>query len=669
MAAAKPIVLIAGASSSGVYLASNLSTKYDVRLHNSGSDFRNDGVTNNLSLKAEGVPDASSIVAISTAPHPPALSQPWLNMYKLSDYADSFTSQSTNPIGAPHTVYVPKNYGGSEETDSGERIMPSQEIIAEYQSSLGTSAYSQILYNLNLLISFRSSTSATSGTYDSTSFAPERGLMIPNQTLKPGQVALMQAAFSWLAYNLGYEFTQQFTNQLNYLPTFDSRGATTQNFTIDNAGATISPIKSASKTSYTIGPTQGSGSSYYPNTLFLTGNKEYSLDQYRNRSTFSRITGNTFRQPCNIRPAPYNSKGWINTTTMNGNPGFTIGIYLNDPVKRIVFKTIPGVAPGQDYWLQNYPVANILKSNFVKPLTVIGYETGSSMATKVFHPCDHAVLSAGVFGNVALLYQSGIGPASDLAALGIPCLLNLPVGQKVSSRVGFKMLITALNSKIGTVDPGTYSPMAVIDGAAADIAKQRRRVYINFNQEPGVNKYSAEVILHRPRSMGTVKGTSNWSPTSLPAVSFTPNYFTVSEDSDDIAYAVKKIASAFYSLDNTVTFQNPNMTYAAIQSATSSALISSLATNPANFIVKGEYFGGTSPGLVDASLNPNPVTLVNGKIKGTNNLRVLSSSATPFVKDIANGVNVMIPAADGDQTLNDMLYALYLNQLMMASLS
>jgi choline dehydrogenase len=45
------------------------------------------------------------------------------------------------------------------------------------------------------------------------------------------------------------------------------------------------------------------------------------------------------------------------------------------------------------------------------------------------------VLSAGAYGSPQLLLLSGVGPAEELAALGIPVVEDLPVGQGLQDHV------------------------------------------------------------------------------------------------------------------------------------------------------------------------------------------------------------------------------------------
>lgn len=63
------------------------------------------------------------------------------------------------------------------------------------------------------------------------------------------------------------------------------------------------------------------------------------------------------------------------------------------------------------------------------------------------------VLSAGAYGSAAILLRSGIGPAKDLAALGIPLLADLPVGQRLKDHPFYYNAYAAKPETIGAQSP------------------------------------------------------------------------------------------------------------------------------------------------------------------------------------------------------------------------
>ena len=49
-------------------------------------------------------------------------------------------------------------------------------------------------------------------------------------------------------------------------------------------------------------------------------------------------------------------------------------------------------------------------------------------------PAGEVILSAGSYGSPAILLRSGVGPAADLAELGIDVVADLPVGQHLQDQ-------------------------------------------------------------------------------------------------------------------------------------------------------------------------------------------------------------------------------------------
>ncbi len=71
---------------------------------------------------------------------------------------------------------------------------------------------------------------------------------------------------------------------------------------------------------------------------------------------------------------------------------------------------------------------------------------------------ETVILAAGTFGSAALLLRSGVGPAADLAELGIPLVADLPVGQHYMEQPASLVLHATTPGKLG----GTEPPVSII---------------------------------------------------------------------------------------------------------------------------------------------------------------------------------------------------------------
>src|SRR5207245_67655 len=60
--------------------------------------------------------------------------------------------------------------------------------------------------------------------------------------------------------------------------------------------------------------------------------------------------------------------------------------------------------------------------------------TGVVTASGTEIPAGEVILSSGTYGSPAILLRSGVGPAADLASLGIDPVGDLPVGQHLQDQ-------------------------------------------------------------------------------------------------------------------------------------------------------------------------------------------------------------------------------------------
>jgi choline dehydrogenase len=81
---------------------------------------------------------------------------------------------------------------------------------------------------------------------------------------------------------------------------------------------------------------------------------------------------------------------------------------------------------------------------------------------------DTVILAAGTIGSPTLLLRSGIGPAADLAGLGIPVVADLPVGRHYMEQPASLLLHATTPGKLGATKPPVSLILAARSGGRQD---------------------------------------------------------------------------------------------------------------------------------------------------------------------------------------------------------
>jgi choline dehydrogenase len=81
---------------------------------------------------------------------------------------------------------------------------------------------------------------------------------------------------------------------------------------------------------------------------------------------------------------------------------------------------------------------------------------------------DAVILAAGTIGSPALLLRSGVGPAADLAGLGIPVVADLPVGRHYMEQPASLLLHATTPGKLGATEPPVSLILAARSGGRQD---------------------------------------------------------------------------------------------------------------------------------------------------------------------------------------------------------
>lgn len=261
----------------------------------------------------------------------------------------------------------------------------------------------------------------------------------------------------------------------------------------------------------------------------------------------------------------------------------------------------------------------------------IGGKVMTAAATK------EVVLSAGVIGSPAILLRSGIGPAADLKALGIPVVLDLPgVGANLQDHVLFaginyecKIPLPAANNNGAEstmwwkTDPKLKAPniqpvILEFPFATPDTA----------HLLPNQNCYAIAPSIIHPESRGSVKINST-DPMAAPVIDV--NYYDSQRDVEEMLFAIELCRE----MGASPAFNDLRKQEVIPGKLDRAAMITMLKNGATTYFhpVGTCTMGNDNMAVVDAKL----------KLHGISNLRVADASIMPVVtRGNTNAPSVLI---------------------------
>jgi choline dehydrogenase len=163
--------------------------------------------------------------------------------------------------------------------------------------------------------------------------------------------------------------------------------------------------------------------------------------------------------------------------------------YLTEDVRRRPNLTVRGGA-----WTDRVLVRN-------------GTATAVATVDGTVYPAGQVILSAGSYGSAPILLRSGIGPARDLAGLGIEVVADLPVGQRLQDQPVYHG-VYALNAEAGARSPaaGAFIRTASSQARTEELDLLISAAHLN---DPGLSPAGGAIMLAvsvvRPESRGTLR--------------------------------------------------------------------------------------------------------------------------------------------------------------------
>jgi choline dehydrogenase len=248
-------------------------------------------------------------------------------------------------------------------------------------------------------------------------------------------------------------------------------------------------------------------------------------------------------------------------------------------------------------------------------------------------PAGEVILSGGSYGSPAILLRSGIGPAADLATLGIDVVADLPVGQRLQDQPfyynGYALKTDALDMR-PAVGALLWRQSSEARGDELDIHTAVTHL-LPPEYSPTGGAITLGVAVVKPDSRGTLTLRSR-DPEEPPAIDC--NFLAEDRDARRMLEGVKlarKIAR------NPALARFVELEIMPGDAIADDQLADVIASNLASY----GHPAATAP--MGGPQDPWAVVDSHGAVKGIDGLRVVDASIMPVVPSVAlNATTIMI---------------------------
>jgi choline dehydrogenase len=264
-----------------------------------------------------------------------------------------------------------------------------------------------------------------------------------------------------------------------------------------------------------------------------------------------------------------------------------------------------------------------------------GHAVGVRLVDGSFERATTTILSAGVYGSPAILLRSGIGPAQGLRALGIPVVVDAPVGRRLMDHP-FSFNIYALVPQAREMEPAAGAILWTNSQEAApgelDVQISATH-FFDPTQSPTGGAIVLGVAVTRPASIGTLALTSR-DPRQAPRIEL--NFLAEARDRRRLLEGVKLSRTFGKTRPFADLVEREMAPDPTVQDDTTlmAAIRSSLDT----------YQHATSTAPMGGDQDASAVVDWLGAVRGVEDLRVVDASIFPEIPSTPTNVTVIMAA-------------------------
>jgi choline dehydrogenase len=327
-------------------------------------------------------------------------------------------------------------------------------------------------------------------------------------------------------------------------------------------------------------------------------------------SGFGRVNDFNGREPAGAGPYPMNTRMGLRLNT-----GMTV---LSSETRARTNLTIRGGAEVDRLVLSGKRV------------------TGIRLVSGELIEGNEVILSAGTYGSPAILLRSGIGPASQLEALGIDVVCDLPVGERLQDHPFYFSVWAANKDKVGLGTPPVGAILwARTQGAAADnLNLQVTAVhYGDAATSPSGAVFMLAIANVRPVSVGSFRLRSR-DPRVAPIIDLA--FLKEKADRDALVDGIEMVRA--------LTRTAPLSSFVHSEMAPGAAVSTRAAIEAALAPALDTYHHPTSTCPMGGDRETRAVVDNAGRVRGIENLRVADASIFPDVPSVPTHISTLAAA-------------------------
>lgn len=247
------------------------------------------------------------------------------------------------------------------------------------------------------------------------------------------------------------------------------------------------------------------------------------------------------------------------------------------------------------------------------------------------------ILSAGTYGSAAILMRSGIGPSSHLQGLGIPVIVDAPVGERLKEHP-FYYNIYALKPEARSMAPVAG---AIIWTRSSEAGPAELDLHISGTHifDPAHSPTGGAIVLAcsvtLPKSRGSIRLASR-DPRAMPLIRF--NFF---QDRSDLSRMMEAVRLA-RKIGRTAPFSD----VVELEMMPGDVVQDDAALEAAVIASVDGYSHPTSSVPMGGAGDPGAVVDARGAVRGTDGLHVVDASIMPdIISAPTNLTTIMIAEA------------------------